>query len=180
MNTSWLELLSNVDKMVMGSIVGSIVLAFVLLVVIFSVKIRAQQETIVQLREALREKILHIRTLETDAAEQLSAVTEAQKQQEAAEAEQAAVAERLEETRRHHQAAEETIAALREKLKEHETRQAELKKTLRTMEARLAEADEEKEAVVRRNEFWVEQLSELRTKYEALRHKLKQQERSST
>jgi chromosome segregation ATPase len=178
MNTSWLDLLSNVDKMVMGSIVGSIVLAFVLLVVIFSVKIRAQQETIVQLREALREKILHIRTLEKEASEQVKTVTEAQQQKAAVEEEQAALTKRLEEARQHILEDEETIASLKRQLKEHEEQVQAEQKARRELEARLEKADEEKEAILRRNEFWVEQLSELRTKYEALRHKLKQQERA--
>ena len=178
MNTSWLDLLSNVDKMVMGSIVGSVVLAFVLLVVIFSLKIRAQQKTIVRLRKALREKILHIHTLQEQTAEQVAAHARVQKALEAAEEEQTTTVRQLEEARQHIREHKETIAVLNRQRSGLEEQVRRLHEELRSLREQLAQAERDKEAVVRRNEFWVEQIAQLRNKYEALQHQINRQERS--
>ena len=46
----------NIDAMVAGAIIASAILAFVLVVVIFSVRFKSQQEKIVDLKERLENR----------------------------------------------------------------------------------------------------------------------------
>ena len=51
----------NIDAMVFGAIVASVILAFILVVVIFSVRYKSQYEKIADLRERLKEREEKIR-----------------------------------------------------------------------------------------------------------------------
>ena len=70
-----------------------------------------------------------------------------------------------------------TIDTLTEKIKELERLKSELEFAYASAKDDLQMAIEEVEKAQKRNEFWVEQLSELRTKYDALRMRVKRLER---
>ncbi len=173
MDTSWLELLNNIDKMVLGSIVGSIVLAFVLLVAIFSYKIKGQQDGLTLLSQELSavERTIGDLTAQRDDLERKVAdgVTIVEHYQ-ALETDRQKAFAALQKERDEAQAQIET---LREKVVLLEKEKASARHQEKQTHAELLAAREEIEAVLKRNEFWVEQLSELRTKHDALKLKLR-------
>ena len=178
MDTSWLNVLSGLDKMVLGSIVGSVILAFLLLIVVFSVKIKSQQDRIATLREVLENCTQETRNQKDELADQIRKAADAQ-----------TVMEHYQQQDEQHQ---KTEASLRKELEKALHTAKELRQTLTelgeekralaqsTEKARqeLSASQEEIQAVLKRNEFWVEQLSELRTKHEALKLKLRKMERT--
>jgi chromosome segregation ATPase len=173
MNTQWLEVLSGIDKMVLGSIVGSVVLAFILLVVIFSVKIKYQQDKIVLLKDELGNKINKVKDQakviskhelnESDAKKALENYKDLEKKLkkeiEALKKEKDKFLDSIKEL-------ESTVKKLN---KEKQTIMAGAKKAQNELDSIQNEIDDSR----KRNEFWIDQLSELRTKHEALKHKLK-------
>jgi chromosome segregation ATPase len=166
----------NIDAMVFGAIAASIILAFILVVVIFSVRYKSQYEKIADLRERLKEKEEKIALLEESMKEvqilnatQLQEIQQYQDLEERYKAEKAKVEEQL-------ALAKERIEAQREKIADLEAKRAELEANLNNTRENLAKANEEIENVRKRNEFWVEQLSELRTKHEAVKSKLRRHE----
>ncbi len=180
MDTSWLELLSNIDKMVLGSIVGSIVLAFVLVVAIFSYKIKGQQDLLALLRQELSEAertIGDLRAqrddLERKVADGVTIVEHYQAQETDCQKASAALENERDEARAQIETLREKVALLE---KERSSAQHQEKQT----HAELLAAREEIEAVLKRNEFWVEQLSELRTKHDALKLKLRSLEKGQS
>jgi chromosome segregation ATPase len=171
MNTQWLDALGGLDKMVVGSIVGSIVLAFLLLVAVFSLKIRAEQNRIARLREAFEERVRRVQDLEAEAVRIQEALAHAEAEAAEAERKRAATLEELATLEHKLATSGETIEALRKVATRHQNEKGELIEALRAAEEAIAQARSENEALLKRNEFWVEQLSELRTKYEALKRK---------
>jgi chromosome segregation ATPase len=173
MNASWLDLLSNIDKMVLGSIVGSIVLAFLLVVMIFSLKIKWQHDRIVALNEALddrrrevadqKESIAELELQASDAQTIMAHYQESEKRLEDATT---AIRDKLEYSRT-------TIHDLRSEVERLKQEKLEWNTAAEEARADLLKAREEIETVLKRNEFWVEQLSELRTQHEALKRKLR-------
>jgi len=178
MRTSLVDLLSNVDTMILGGIVGSAVLAFVLVVIIFSLRIKVlhdqnrhvhqlleeQQRDAQRLQEALDAKVEHI--TETEAA-----MEGFQRRQEALEKAITALRDQNKAVRASVEASQEQMHALTAEKKR-------LEDLLEAVEGERDEAREEKEAILKRNEFWVTQLSELRTKHDALKLKLRMLPRS--
>ncbi len=166
----------NIDAMVFGAIVASVILAFVLVVVIFSVRYKGQYEKIADLGERLKEREEKILLLEESLREvqilnatQLQEIGQYQDLEARYKAEKAKVEEQL-------ALAKERIDTQREKIADLEAKRAELEAHLHNTRDNLAKANEEIENVRKRNEFWVEQLSELRTKYEAIKSKLRKYE----
>ncbi len=177
MDAAWLDVLSGLDKMVLGSIVGSVILAFFLLIAVFSVKIKSQQDRIGALRKAFENCTQETQKYKETIADHLRRDTDTQRvmeqyRQEADQHRETEASLRRELKKVHHTVKElRQAAALFEEVKQKLVRETE-----KTRQELLA-SREEVQAVLRRNEFWVEQLSELRTKHEALKLKLKKQER---
>ncbi len=166
----------NIDAMVFGAIVASAILAFILVVVIFSVRYKSLYEKIADLRERLKDREEKIALLEESMREvqilnatQLQEIQQYQNLEERYKAEQSKIEEQL-------ALAKERIEAQREKIADLEAKKAELEANLHNARENLAKANEEIENVRKRNEFWVEQLSELRTKHEAVKSKLRRYE----
>jgi len=166
----------NIDAMVFGAIVASAILAFILVVVIFSVRYKSLYEKIADLQERLKEREEKIALLEESMREvqilnatQLQEIQQYQTLEERYKAEQSKIEEQL-------ALAKERIDAQREKIADLEAKKAELEANLHNARENLAKANEEIENVRKRNEFWVEHLSELRTKHEAVKSKLRRYE----
>lgn len=166
----------NVDAMVFGAIVASVILAFILVVVIFSVRYKSQQEKIDDLKYRLAEKKEKIGLLEESLREvqilnasQLQEIQQYQNLEERFKKEQEKIEEQL-------KAAKERIEAQMEKISALEGSRRELEAKLGNALENLAKAEEEVEKAVQRNEFWVQQLSELRTKHEAVKMRLRKLE----
>jgi len=177
MDTSWLNVLSGLDKMVLGSIVGSVILAFLLLIVVFSVKIKSQQDRIAALREALETCTQEIQEQKDALAEHTRKAADTQTvmehYQQQDEQHQKTEASLRKELEKAHQVAKELRQTLTHAQEEKHT----LAQATEKAQHELIASREEVEAVLKRNEFWVEQLSELRTKHEALKLKLRKLER---
>ena len=177
-NSNWLEQLYNVDAIVLGSIVGSVVLAFILVVLISSLKIKSQHDHLKSLRQEL-----------SDAKKQIEAEqkTHAQMQQ---------IIQDIDRALEHYQQVEDEqgkiIVNLRAKLNKSSqtvkqlTEQIDKNKREKTIiiegaekiHQKLLVAQDEIDEVRKRNEFWIDQISELRIKHDALRNKLSRIERS--
>ena len=169
--------LYHLDAMVFGAIVASVVLAFILVVVIFSVHHKGQLEKIGELQERLKEKKEKIALLEESLREvqilnasQLNEIQQYQDLEERYRKEQEKIEQQLKQAKEHIEAQREKIASL-----EGGTQALEAK--LANALENLGKAEEEIEKVRKRNEFWVEQLSELRTKHEAVKLRLRKLER---
>ncbi|WP_457606542.1 hypothetical protein [Nitratifractor sp.] len=166
----------HIDEMVFGAIVASVILAFILVVVIFSVRYKSQQEKILELRERLGEKKEKIDLLEESLREvQILNASQLQEIQQYQDLE--------ERYRKEQEKIEEQLKAARERIEEQQERISTLHGEKKELEAKLgnalenlAKVEEEMEKVLKRNEFWVEQLSELRTKHEALKLRLRKYE----
>jgi len=165
--------IANVDAMVFGAIVASAVLAFLLVVVIFSVRFRGQQEKVGELMKRLEEREEKLRLTEESLREvqilnasQRQEISHYQDLENRYQAEKNRVEEQLALSR-------ERIEALREKIADLEGKKRELESTLQSTRESVAHLQEEIETVRKRNEFWVEQLSELRTKHEAIKSRLR-------
>ncbi len=166
----------NVDAMVFGAIVASVILAFVLVVVIFSVRYKSQQEKIEDLKFRLGEKKERIALLEESLREvqilnasQLQEIQQYQDLEERFAKEQEKIETQL-------KAAKERIEAQMEKISSLEGTRRELEAKLENAQENLAKAEEEVDKALQRNEFWVQQLSELRTKHEAVKMRLRKLE----
>ena len=173
MNASWLEVLSNIDKMVLGSIVGSVVLAFFLLVVIFSLKIKWQHDQMVALNEALdvhKQEVVDqketIAELKDKISEAQAVMSRHQDDEKRLESATTAIREKLE----HSQVAIRTLSGEVERLNQEKL---EWIATEKKAKADLLAAHKEIETVIKRNEYWVEKLSELRSRHDTLKRKLR-------
>ena len=167
----------NIDAMVFGAIAASIVLAFILVVVIFSVRYKSLLEKIDDLKYRLGEKKEKISLLEESLREvqilnasQVQEIQQYQNLEERFRKEQEKIEEQLRQ-------AKERIEAQMEKISSLEGSRRELEAKLENALGNLGKAEEEIENVRKRNEFWVEQLSELRTKHEALKLRLRRFEK---
>ncbi len=173
MNTQWLDVLSGIDKMVLGSIVGSIVLAFVLLVVIFSVKIKSQQDRIVYLKDEIKAKSDEISALKESVKVLKKDQSDAFKKLDKYKTMEYEFQKTISKLEKDKDNALEEIKKLKkiiEKLKKEKSVAIEDAKKI---QAKLEESQKEIEKGHKRNEFWIDQLSQLRTKHDALKHKLK-------
>ena len=168
-----LSLLDDISLMVLASIVISIVLAFVLVVVIFSVKFKSHQEKNIQLRERLEEKIVKISLLEESLNEMRilnsSQLQELEQQSTIKEQYQSEVEKLSKEL----EVANDKIEKANEQILMIEKEKSELGANISNAKENLEKLEEALAISSKRNEFWVEQMAEMRAKYDALRLKLK-------
>jgi chromosome segregation ATPase len=165
--------LDNINMMVLASIVIAVLLAFVLVVVVFAVKLKSQQEKSRSFKEErderhekitlLEESLSDVRILNASLEQELS-------QQEgiksALQAEIDALTAKL-------QISDAKIETLNTQIVTLEKNKSELGASVQYTKESLAKLEDALEQATKRNEFWVEQMTEIRTKYEALKLKLK-------
>jgi len=168
-----LSLLDDISLMVLASIVISIVLAFVLVVVIFSVKFKSHQEKNIQLRERLEEKIVKVSLLE----ESLNEVRILNSSQLQELGQQSTIKEQyqseIEKLSKELEVSNEKIEKGNKQILMIEKDKSELGANMNNAKESLAKSEEALLVASKRNEFWVEQMAEMRVKYDALRLKLK-------
>ena len=172
MNASWLESLSTIDTWVLGGIVGSVMLAFVLVVVIFSIRIKIEHDHLRHLQEEIAERDRRIRTEQArhkkayrDAADAQTVIAHYQQQEKELVNELTGIRRELEAAKRREEKLQRDVRNLSgEKQK--------LVTAVATLRADLEQARAEVDAARKRNEFWIAQMAELRTKHEALKHKI--------
>ncbi len=176
MSSSWFDLLSSVDTMVVGSIVGSVILAFVLVVAVFSLKIKALQDHLEEMKETIAERDHRIQSdqekltiAHREASDSQTIMEHFQRQEKLLIKETMVLRKELKE-------AQEEAKRLRLETTRLSEEKHALEKTIETFRDDLNQADSEVEAARKRNEFWIAQIAELRTKHEALKHKLTMQE----
>ena len=165
--------LENIDMLVLAGIVSAVALAFVLVVIIFTVKFRAQQEHIANLSEALGEKeeraclmeesLNEVRILNSTQLKELG--KDAQKRETLNEEIQR-LTMAAEKSQNRIEILQKEIAKLKKSNSVQQVQIEEKEKEIFTLE-------EEVRNTTRRNEFWVEQMTEVRTKYDALKLKVK-------
>ena len=171
MSPLWLESFSNVNTMVLVGIVGSVVLAFVLVVVIFSIKIKTLQDHIVHLQVEVAERDRRVKMEQERQKKARRDVSDAQTVMEHYQQQEEAFLKELIGIRQELEAAQMLGDKLRLEVKQASEEKEVLVKTIETLRTDKEHAQIEAEAAHKRNEFWIAQMSELRTKHEALKHK---------
>jgi len=161
----------DIDAIVIGAIGTSIILSFILLVIIFAMRYKSQNDRVHDLKRLIREKDEKTRLL----MENLKRLQES----DTAREEQLIRCARLEEICKDEK--KELVDSLefaKSKINKLEAKLSELIQTNETLEKNYIQAKEAMDRAVeeaqkaqKRNEFWVEQLSELRAKYDALKIK---------
>jgi chromosome segregation ATPase len=165
--------LENIDMMVLSSIIAVVILAFMLVVIIFAVKFKTQHEQNRQLKEHIEEKTERIALLE----ESLNKVRilNASLQQELGQQEElrAKLQEEIDALTMKLQSADDKTEELAKQILSLEKDKSELGATLTHTKESLLKLEEALAQATKRNEFWVEQMTEVRTKYDALKLKMK-------
>jgi chromosome segregation ATPase len=167
----------DTDAIVLGAIVSSIILSFILLVIVFAMRYKAQNERVLDLEKLLKEKEKRNQLLSENMEKLKERDLSMRKRLEECAGVEKRFAREKEEIERRLTEAHTTIDTLNEKIKELERLKSELEFAYASAKDDLQMAIEEVEKAQKRNEFWVEQLSELRTKYDALRMRVKRLER---
>lgn len=163
----------TINALVLSAVVASVILAFILLVVLFSMRLKGCQEKNTRLKNALdkerekaslfEESLAEVRIQNASQAEELGQQDEIK---EALRKEIGRLEKNLEE-------AEKKSTQLQKKSVVLEKREAELSKRISDEREHIAQLNEALGQATRRNEFWVEQMTEVRIKYEALKLKVK-------
>lgn len=167
------DFLENINMMVLASIIAAVILSFILVVIIFSVLLRSQQE---KNREA--------KALTMEQAEKISLLEESLNEVRVLNASQL---QELGQQDAIKSALRDELAILEGKLKRAhekiergsaeimllEKTKSEQGANLRNAKESIVKLEESLANATKRNEFWVEQMAEVRTKYEALRLKVK-------
>ncbi len=164
--------LDNINMMVLASIVIVVLLAFILVVVVFTVKLKSQQEKSRSFKEERDEKHEKITLLEESLSDVriLNASLEQELSQQEGiksklQAEIDALTAKL-------QISDDKIEALNTQIITLEKNKSELGASVQYTKESLVKLEDALEQATKRNEFWVEQMTEVRTKYEALRLKM--------
>jgi chromosome segregation ATPase len=176
MEMSWLEVLSSVDKMVLGSLVSSIVLSFVLLVVIFSMRIQSLHGRIGGLRASLEAQKDEIDRQQKHLEEYARQMEDDRTIMAHYREVESGLNQELETLKATKEQLMENASELRKKITQLQADKTESSRAYIQVQSDLKQAKEEIGAVLKRNEFWVEQLAQLRTKHDALVLKLRRME----
>jgi septal ring factor EnvC (AmiA/AmiB activator) len=168
---------SGPEAMVAGAVVAAVVLSFMLVIIIYAVRSKAQQEKLSAMSDLLVAKEEKIDFLERE-IEDLKVVEKARSEEAA----------RFEEIKKRYRNEKRKLEGIIEeakdfvekqqcKIAELSTRNRELTAENEALRESLDRIEEEMDSVLKRNEFWVEQIAELRTKYDALKMRAKNRER---
>ena len=165
--------LDNINMMALASIVTVVLLAFILVVIIFSVKLRAWHERNRELKAVIETQAEKIALLEESLnevrvlnASQLQELGQQEEIKSKLKEESAKLEEELAKTQKKIETLQSEIMALEKNKSELGANFANARETVEKLEEALAHA-------TKRNEFWVEQMAEVRTKYEALKLKVR-------
>ena len=165
--------LDNINMLVLASIVAVVLLAFVLVVIVFSVRLRSWQERNRELKVTIEEQAEKMALLDESLSE--VRVLNASQLQELGQ--QEGIKETLKEeiTKLENQ-----LKEAQERIEKYSTEVMALEKSKSELGANFANAKERAEKLeealahaTKRNEFWVEQMAEVRTKYDALKLKVR-------
>jgi chromosome segregation ATPase len=167
------DFLENVDMMVLASIIVVVILAFVLVVIVFTIKFKTHYERIKQLQENLDSKSEKSLLLEESLSE--ARILNATHQQELNQQDglKAKLQGEIDALTLKLQTAEEKIENLNSNIVMLEKSKSELGASLQHTKESVLKLEDTLEQASKRNEFWVEQMTEVRTKYEALKLKIK-------
>ncbi len=165
--------LDNINMMVLASIVAAVLLAFVLVVIIFSIRLRGCHERSGELGAVIQKQEDEIKLLEESLnevrivnASQLQELGQQEGIRDTLNEEIARLEEVLQKSDKKIETLQAEIMALEKNKSELGAHFANAKETVEKLEEALAHA-------TKRNEFWVEQMAEVRTKYEALKLKVR-------
>ena len=165
--------LDNINMMAFASIVAVVVLAFILVVIISSVKLRGSHERNSELKAIIETQAEEIKLLEESLndvrvvnASQLQELGQQEEIKRTLKEEISRLEEVLGKAKEKIEALQAEIMALEKNKSELGANFANAKETAEKLEEALAHA-------TKRNEFWVEQMAEVRTKYEALKLKVR-------
>ena len=165
------EAWGDIDAIVVGAISTSVILSFILLVIIFSMRYKAQNERVTDLKRILREKdantqllMENIKRLQNIDSEREYKLIRCAKLEENYKIEKQELMDRL-------TLSQAKIAELEDRVSQLTLINQRLEKNFLKAKESMDKAMQEVEKAQQRNEFWVEQLSELRAKYEALKAK---------
>lgn len=168
-----LAFLSNINMMALASIVAVVLLAFVLVVIIFSVRLRGSHERNSEFKAIIEKQAEEVKLLQESLndvrivnASQLQDLGQQEGIRDALNEEIARLEEVLQKSDKKIEALRAEIMALEKSKSELGAHFANAKETVEKLEEALAHA-------TKRNEFWVEQMAEVRTKYEALKLKVR-------
>ena len=165
--------LENINMMVLSSIVIVVFLAFMLVVVVFTVKFKSQQENNRSLRKKLDEKLEKLVLLE-DSLSKIQTINTSQMQKLKQQKEiKIKLEKEIDLLYKKLKNITEKTETLNIKIASLEKEKSELGATLHHTKEELKKLEEALEHANKRNEFWVEQMTEVRTKYEALKLKVK-------
>ena len=161
----------DIDALVIGAISTSVILSFILLVIIFAMRYKAQNERVIDLKRLIREKdentqllMENIRRLQHIDSEREAKLIRCAKLEEHCNAEKKELMDKI-------SLYKNKISTLEQRVSELSAINERLEKSYQKARENMEKALEEVEKSQKRNEFWVEQLSELRAKYEALKAK---------
>lgn len=166
-----IEFLDNINMLVLASIVAVVLLSFVLVVIVFSVRLRSWQERNRELKVIIEEQSEKIALLDESLGD-VRMLNAAQLQELG---QQEGIKEKLKgEINKF----ENQLKEAHERIKKYSTEVMTLEKSKSELGANFANAKERSEKLeealahaTKRNEFWVEQMTEIRTKYDALKLK---------
>jgi chromosome segregation ATPase len=142
-------------------------------VVVFTVKLKSQQEKSRSFKEDRDEKHERITLLEESLSD--VRILNASLEQELGQQEgiRSALQAEIDTLMAKLQASDAKIEALNTEIVALEKNKSELGASVQYTKESLAKLEDALEQATKRNEFWVEQMTEIRTKYEALKLKLK-------
>jgi len=163
----------NINMLVLASIVAAVLLAFVLVVMVFSVRLRSWQERNRELKETIETQAEKIALLDESLnevrvlnASQLQELGQQEEIKEKLKEEISKLESQLKEAQERIEKSLKEIMALEKNKSELGANFANARETIEKLEEALTHA-------TKRNEFWVEQMAEVRTKYEALKLKVR-------
>ncbi len=167
------ELLNSVDALVLGVIVSSIILAFVLVVIVYALRSKSHLEKIEKSKKVIEAKDDKISKLEYSLHQlQVEDAALQQKLKQFEDIDRRYEIERAKLESRMLEAQKEADALKRE-VAEQAALIRELRANLKNALANLDMSRDEIDNLRQRNEYWVEQLSDLRAKYDELKLKYK-------
>ena len=164
--------LFNIDTILAGAVIVAVVLSFILLVVIFSAKHKRQSERIEELETLLKESDKKSAKL-TKSLKELQSINASQEEEIRRLHQIEGLVESAREKAKQLKEAKRRLEAQQKRMMEMEEERKKLEMSLESMWEKLNNANIEIENLRRHNEHWVEQLSELRTKYESLKLRIR-------
>ena len=168
-----MAMFDNINMLVLAGIIAAVLLAFVLVVMIFAIRLRSWQEKNKELKSTIETQSEKITLLDESLGEvrilNTSQLQELGQQEEIKDA----LKEEILKLENQLKEAQEEIETSRKKAMLLEKSNSELSANFTNAKEAVEKLEEKLEQANKRNEFWVEQMAEVRTKYEALKLKVR-------